>query len=88
MKTHPRIRLHTSLDPAQSCALALVGIEGIEPAKIVTYLWDRYRIIVTPITHRSQGVRVTPNLYTTLEEIDLFAEAMERVASNGLPATA
>jgi selenocysteine lyase/cysteine desulfurase len=32
------------------------------------------------------GLRVTPNVYTTLEEVDTFAEAMLDVAKNGLPA--
>jgi isopenicillin-N epimerase len=31
------------------------------------------------------GLRVTPNVYTTLEEVDTFAEAMLDVARNGLP---
>jgi selenocysteine lyase/cysteine desulfurase len=30
-------------------------------------------------------LRVTPNIYTTLREIDTFAEAMERVIERGLP---
>ena len=33
-----------------------------------------------------QGLRVTPNVYTTLEEIDVFADEMEQVAAKGLPA--
>jgi selenocysteine lyase/cysteine desulfurase len=30
------------------------------------------------------GVRVTPNVYTTLEEIDTFAEGMERILKDGV----
>jgi selenocysteine lyase/cysteine desulfurase len=44
-------------------------------------MWDRYRIIVTPIVHAEfRGVRVTPNVYTTLDEVDLFADALEEMA--------
>jgi selenocysteine lyase/cysteine desulfurase len=44
---------------------------------------------VTPIRHPEfTGVRVTPSVYTTGEEVDRFAEAMERVLARGLPATA
>jgi selenocysteine lyase/cysteine desulfurase len=32
-----------------------------------------------------QGLRVTPNIYTTLEEIDTFIAAMEDALKNGLP---
>jgi len=50
----------------------------VPTGKVVTRLWDRWRIIATPIVHAEfEGVRVTPNVYTTLEEIDTFAEAME-----------
>ena len=33
-----------------------------------------------------RGLRVTPNIYTPLEEIDTFVAAMLEVANKGLPA--
>jgi selenocysteine lyase/cysteine desulfurase len=86
LEREPRIRVLTSFDPAQSCGLALVGMEGVEPAALANHLWNKYRVIVTPIVHPEfKGLRVTPNVYTTLEEIDTFAEVMEDVARRGLP---
>jgi selenocysteine lyase/cysteine desulfurase len=83
LEKQPGIRLNTSFDPAHSCGLANVGIEGLDPGKIASHLWDRYRIIVTPIRY-PEGIRVTPNVYTTIEEIDTFAEAMEKILKNGI----
>jgi selenocysteine lyase/cysteine desulfurase len=81
----PGFKIHTSLDPAQSCAIANVQIVGVPTAKVVTRLWDRWRIIATPILHDEfEGLRVTPNVYTTLEEIDTFAVAMEQIAAKGV----
>ncbi len=81
----PRVKLHTSYDPAQSCGLANVEIEGLEPGKIAAYLWETKRIIVTAIGHPAcNGLRVTPNVYTTLDEVDTFVAAMEAVIKNGL----
>ena len=41
---------------------------------------------MTPTVHDEfRGLRVTPNVYTTLQELDAFAEEMERVAAAGLP---
>jgi selenocysteine lyase/cysteine desulfurase len=41
---------------------------------------------VVGIGHKQfQGVRVTPNVYTTLREIDVFAEAVEELLRKGLP---
>ena len=87
----PRIQLLTSDDPATSCGIGTVGIEGMESGQITTSLWERARIVATPIRHapsdptdaaaqpgpvQFSGVRVTPNVYTTLDEIDRFTEAM------------
>jgi selenocysteine lyase/cysteine desulfurase len=80
-----KFKIHTSMDPAQSCAIANVQIVGVPTAKVVARLWDRWRIIATPIVHDEfEGLRVTPNVYTTLEEIDTFAAAMEGIAASGV----
>jgi isopenicillin-N epimerase len=81
----PKFRIHTNLvDPAQSCAIANVQVLGIPTAKVVTRLWDRWRIIATPIAHAEfEGLRVTPNVYTTLDELDTFTGAMEEIAAKG-----
>lgn len=76
-----KIRIHTNLDAAHSCAIGTVQVVGTPTAKVVEQLWTRWRIIATPIVHAEyEGVRVTPNVYTTLEEIDTFASAMEEIA--------
>lgn len=81
-----RVRLHTSLRPGLACGIATVEIEGIDPGELVGHLWSRHRIIVTPIVHPEfRGIRVTPNVYTTIEEVDRFTEVMAAVAANGLP---
>jgi isopenicillin-N epimerase len=74
---HPRVRLHTPLDDAQSCAIGTVEIEGVEPGAIAKQLFDEHRIFVTPIVHDEfKGVRVTPSVYTTFEELDRFCDAI------------
>jgi isopenicillin-N epimerase len=87
LKDVPRIRFNTSFDPNQSCAIANVQIEGIKPDDVVKYLFDKHHIFTTPIVHEEfQGIRITPNVYTTLEELDRFCEQMESIARHGLPA--
>ncbi len=82
---NPRFRIHTNLDASHSCAIGNVQIVGVPTAKLVPRLWERWLIIATPIIHPEyEGVRVTPNVYTTLDEIDTFASAMEQVAAKGL----
>ncbi len=83
----PRVQMHSSLKPGQTWGLATVGIQGMEASKISTFLWDRYRIIVAALAgspppgqhYDYQGIRVTPNIYTTLQEVDTFVGAMKEL---------
>lgn len=87
LKQNPKIQLHSSLDEGQTWGLACVGVEGINCRKVNAHLWDKWRIITTPIDRADyNGIRVTPNIYTPLEEIDVFITAMEDIAKNGVPA--
>ena len=89
LQKNPKVKIHTNLDPAHSCAIGCVQIVGVPPAKIVSRLWEKWRIIATPIVHGEyEGIRVTPNVYTTLEEVDTFAAAMEEMAAAGAAASA
>ena len=82
----PRVRVHTSFDPAMSCGIGNVQLEGVDTQKLGKHLFDTRRIIVVPIKHDEfEGLRITPCVYTTTDEIDLFAEAMEQVIARGLP---
>ena len=87
LERQPRVKILTPYDAAQSCGLASFSVEGLDVNKLVTYLWDKHRIIVTPIVHQEfTCVRVTPNVYTTVAEIDRFGDVMEDVIRKGLPA--
>ena len=81
-----RVKVWTPLDDdSASCGITLVNIEGIDPGKLGDHLMDKHGILVTPIVHKDfQGIRVTPNIYATLEEIDIFGELMQRVVAKGL----
>src|SRR6059036_734484 len=87
LKDVPKIRFNTSFDANQSCAIANVHIEGTNPEAVTKYLFDKHRIFTVPIMHEEfQGIRITPNVYTTLGEVDRFCDQMELIARKGLPA--
>ena len=87
LESLPKVRILTPYDPAQSCGLASISIEGMLPGKVVSHLWDKHRIISTPIDHPEfKCVRITPNVYTTLAEIDRFGDVMEDLIRKGIPA--
>lgn len=85
-RLQPKIKLFTSLRPEFSCGIATFAIEGLDHAKLRDYLWNRYKIIVVHIKHKDiDGIRVSPSVWNTLEEIDRFSEAVEEVLRKGLP---
>jgi selenocysteine lyase/cysteine desulfurase len=81
-----RVKLLTPLDdPTQSGGIGLVHIDGLDTAKLHAWLWTKHRVITTPILHAEfDGLRVTPNVYTTLDEIDRFTEIVESALRKGL----
>jgi isopenicillin-N epimerase len=93
LKKHPRVKVLTDLsDPPQAWGVAGVFIEGIDVRSLAKFLRDKYRIIAVPLVGGAppnqvfdyQALRVSPNIYTTLEEIDTFVEAMEDAVKNGV----
>ncbi|NRA94752.1 MAG: aminotransferase class V-fold PLP-dependent enzyme [Planctomycetes bacterium] len=74
-----RVRLNTSDDPNQSCGLRLLDIDGITPTDVQEHLREKHGIITAAINGPKDvmGNRISPNIYTTLEEIDRFCDAVE-----------
>jgi selenocysteine lyase/cysteine desulfurase len=81
-----RVRVLTPFAEAQSCGIGLVHVAGIDTSKLQAYLWAKHRIITTPINHAEfNGLRITPNVYTTLDEVDVFSDAVLKVIRTGGP---
>ncbi|MBL0174205.1 MAG: aminotransferase class V-fold PLP-dependent enzyme [Ignavibacteria bacterium] len=86
VKDLPNVVFHTSFDDRQSCAIATVEITGIEPGALSGHLMDKKKIFTTTISNDAfKGIRITPNVYTTLTELDRFCETFETIARKGLP---
>ncbi|HEX5854073.1 MAG TPA: aminotransferase class V-fold PLP-dependent enzyme [Thermoanaerobaculia bacterium] len=87
MAADARVKVLTPLNDSDSCGIGLIHVEGIDTGKLQAHLWEKHRIMTTPIVHAEfNGLRVTPNVYTTLPEIDVFADKVEDVLKKGLPA--
>jgi selenocysteine lyase/cysteine desulfurase len=96
LKAYPRVKVLTDFsEPPQAWGVAAVNIEGIDVRDLAKFLMDKYRIIVVPLVGGAppnqvfdyQALRVSPNIYTTLEEIDTFIKGMEEAVKNGVPST-
>jgi isopenicillin-N epimerase len=86
LKDLQKVHFNTSFEVDQSCAIANVNIQGVDPTAIGSYLFSKHRIFTTPIVHEEfKGIRITPNVYTTLGELNRFCNVMEEIATKGLP---
>jgi isopenicillin-N epimerase len=82
-----RVRVLTPLDGKQAGGIALFNVEGIDSAKLQGWLWAKHRIITTPIIHAEfNGLRITPNVYTTLDEVDRFGDKVLEAIARGVNA--
>ncbi len=76
----PGARMLVGLEPNQSGAFGTIHFETMDPGKLSDALLTKYNILVTPITGPGlNGIRVSPNVYTSTAEIDRFCDAVETV---------
>lgn len=73
----PNVILNTPADPARSCAIANVGIKNMKPQQLAETLLKKYKIYTVAIDGAGvHGCRITPNIYTTPKELDVFVNAL------------
>ncbi len=77
----PKVSLLTSLLPPYSGALACIAIEGWKPEDIEAKLFEKKKIHCTTINWENiHGVRITPNVYTSLKELDRLLDGLKEIA--------
>jgi len=77
VRNMPHIILNTPAGPVRSCAIANVGVNGIKPGELGDILFKKYKIYCAPIDGANvHGCRITPNVYTSTEELDVLVKAL------------
>ena len=85
MAASDRVHVLTPLGPDKSGAIALIQVDGLDPVKLGGWLMNNYRIVNTPIVHPEfSGIRITPNVYTLIEEIDVFSDGVLKAIQKGI----
>ncbi len=81
VRDHPNIVLNTPKDPHRSCGIANVGLKNLNPKEMAKELFDKYRIWTVGIDGQNvHGCRISPNIYTTPKELDVFVRALIEMA--------
>jgi selenocysteine lyase/cysteine desulfurase len=76
------IIINTPIDLKKSCGIANVGIKGMEPKALADTLIEKYKIYTVPINGANVfGCRITPNVYTTTQELDVFVKALKEMGN-------
>lgn len=79
LSQNPKCKILHSLDPAQSCGIGFLAFNGADAQKIHDALWNKYQILTAYVPHEEYtGLRVTPNIYSTVKEVDRFADMVEK----------
>ncbi|MFY7758767.1 MAG: aminotransferase class V-fold PLP-dependent enzyme, partial [Flavobacterium stagni] len=83
VRDNPNIVLNTPQENTRSCGIANVGVKGKTPPELSKLLFDKYKIFTVAISNQKanvMGVRVTPHLYITTQELDAFVKALNEIA--------
>jgi selenocysteine lyase/cysteine desulfurase len=85
MAESSRVHLLTALGPATNGAIATFNIDGMDMPALNAWLWSKYKISAAGLNHPEfQGIRVTPNVYTTLDEVDRFGDKVLLAITKGI----
>ncbi|MFT3980762.1 MAG: aminotransferase class V-fold PLP-dependent enzyme [Ferruginibacter sp.] len=77
----PAVKLHTSLNPAYSCAICGVSVDGMTPQELDSALFAKYKIHTVAINWENiHCVRVTPHVYTKTTQLDTLVNAIVEIA--------
>ena len=80
-----RVKMITPIGPNMSGAIGVFNVEGLDMGKLGGWLLSKHNIVTTPMDNDEfKGMRITPNVYTTVDEIDLFADQVIAAIRKGI----
>jgi len=83
VKDIPKVHFSTSMKPGYACAIGMVSVEGKKAAEFENYLLDKYKIHTVAIEWENlKGIRITPNVYTSTQNLDLLVEGISKFAKS------
>ena len=73
--------VNTPIDMQRSCGIGNVGLTNMSPSKMENILFDNYNILTVAIDYANvKGCRISPNIFTTTEELDVFVKAVKEMS--------
>jgi len=73
--------INTPIEPHRSCGIANVGLTNMKPSGMAKTLLDEFHVWTVAIDFENvHGCRITPNVFTTTDELDQFVDAIKAMA--------
>ena len=73
--------VNTPIDIQRSCGIGNVGLTNISPSRMEDILFEKYDIFTVAIDYANvKGCRISPNIFTTTEELDVFVKAVKEMS--------
>jgi len=80
----PKVKLHVNDDPYMSAGLTAFSMQGVNMDYVVNYIREKYDIVIRTIGSNqagTAGIRVSTNIYVTMEDINKLLEGIRELAS-------
>lgn len=87
LEKFPGVKILTSFDPAQSCGIGTFTVENLDVIRLSQILFEKHKVYQSVFTlpDEVRAIRITPSIYSTLRELDIFIEATTNYIQSGLP---
>ena len=81
LRDNPKVQILHSESPELSCGIGFIGFKGFDAGRMYETLYSKYNIVTARVEMPGQydGLRVTPHVYSTLRDVDTFADTVERI---------
>ena len=82
LKNIPNIEINTPLPFTKSFGIGNVGIKNMPPKIMAEKLLKEFKIFTVAINYANvKGCRITPNIYNSIDEIEIFIDAIKKLDS-------
>src|SRR5580700_7869823 len=80
LRENPKVKILHSESPELSCGIGFIGFNGVDAGKMYETLYTKHNIVTARVELPGQydGLRVTPHIYSTLRDVDTFADTVEK----------
>jgi len=83
LRTIKNVIVNTPEDLNRSCGIANVGLSNMSPSAMSKVLLEKYKIFTVAIDYANvKGCRISPNIFTTTNELDQFIIAVQEMANS------